>query len=74
MSKRNTQHVSSKIRFTEREGEVVRFLIRGKSNNQIALELEISPRAVEQHLTHIYEKIGVSSRAEAIIKLIHMLE
>lgn len=65
---------SFQLQFTQRELEVIRFLICGKSNEQIALQLNICTRAVEHHLTHIYEKLGVSSRAEAIIKLIHMPE
>jgi cytochrome c biogenesis protein CcdA len=46
----------------------------GKSNSQIALQLGVSTRAVELHLTRIYEKLGVSSRAEAIVKLVRLFE
>lgn len=60
--------------FSDREMEVARLLVEGKSNGQIALQLGVSTRAIEHHLTHIYKKLGVSSRAEAIIKLIHLLE
>lgn len=45
-----------------------------KNNSHIALQLGVSTCAVELHLTHIYEKLGVSSRAEAIVKLIHLFE
>ena len=55
--------------FSEREHEVVGFLIQGKSNKQIAFELGISTRTVEFHLSNIYTKLGVNSRAEAILKL-----
>lgn len=60
--------------FTEKELQVIRMLLDGKSNNQIALQLGVSARAVEHHLTHIYENLEVSSRAEAIVKLIHLFE
>ncbi|GAB4462856.1 MAG: hypothetical protein Kow0070_22410 [Anaerolineales bacterium] len=60
--------------FTEKELQVIQMLLEGQSNSQIALELKITARAVEQHLTHIYEKLGVSSRVEAIIKLIRLFE
>ena len=60
--------------FTEKELEVIQPLLDGKSNQQIALQLGVSTRAVEHHLTHIYEKLGVCSRTEAIIKLIHLFE
>ncbi|MBI2759589.1 MAG: helix-turn-helix transcriptional regulator [Chloroflexi bacterium] len=64
----------SKLQFTERELAVARVLIMGKSNQQIALQLDISSRAVEYHLTHIYEKLKISSRTQAIIELINMFK
>ena len=48
---------------------MIALLLQGKSNKQIALELGISSRTVEFHLCHIYEKLGVVSRTEAIIKI-----
>ncbi len=61
-----------KIEFTDHERRVIRLLLKGKSNRQIAFQLHVSTRAIEQHLTHIYEKLGVSSRTEAVIKLMLM--
>ena len=55
--------------FSEREKDVAKLLLQGKGNKQIALELEISSRTVEFHLSNIYAKLGVNSRAEAILKL-----
>lgn len=46
-----------------REFEVLRLLVRGWSNKQIARELTISPRTVQHHTIHIYAKTGVQSRA-----------
>ena len=60
--------------FTDKELEVIWLLLEGKSTRQMALQLGISTRAVEYHLTHIYEKLGVNSRTEAVIKLIHLFE
>lgn len=62
--------------FSEREKEVLKLLLQGKSNKQIALELGISNRTVEFHLGNIYVKFGVTSRAETIVKLSesHLLE
>jgi DNA-binding NarL/FixJ family response regulator len=62
------------IKFTEKVSQVIRLLLEGKSNKQIASQLGISTRAVEHHLTHVYEKLGVCSRTEAIIKLISLFE
>ncbi len=50
-----------------REIEVLRLLATGRSNREIAETLFLSIRTVERHLTNIYIKIGVHSRAEAIV-------
>ncbi len=55
--------------FSEREREVIKLLVQGKSNKQIALQLKISNRTVEFHLSNIYSKLGVSSRTEAVLLL-----
>jgi len=51
---------------TAREREVLNLLARGNSNREIAEELVITNKTVKNHLSRIYEKIGVHSRAEAI--------
>lgn len=60
--------------FAERELRVIQLLLEGKSNRLIASQLGLSTRAVEIHLTHIYEKLGVCCRTEAVIKLIRLRE
>jgi predicted ATPase/class 3 adenylate cyclase/DNA-binding CsgD family transcriptional regulator len=50
---------------TAREVEVLRVVAEGLTNEQVAERLVISPRTVDTHLTSIYSKIGVSSRAAA---------
>lgn len=55
--------------FSEREKEVVALLLQGKSNKQIALELHIAQSTVEYHLKNIYQKLEVSSRTEAVLRL-----
>ncbi len=50
---------------TAREVEVLRLLARGMTDAQIAEQLVISPRTVNNHLTSIYQKIQVSSRSAA---------
>ena len=55
--------------FSEREMQVIDEIMLGKSNKQIATDLHISVRTVEFHNRNIYEKLGVASRAEAILKL-----
>src|SRR4051794_23508235 len=48
---------------TERELEVLRRLVAGRTKRQIAAELVISPSTVHTHTVHIYGKCGVSTRA-----------
>jgi HD-GYP domain-containing protein (c-di-GMP phosphodiesterase class II)/DNA-binding CsgD family transcriptional regulator len=48
---------------TEREMEILRLLIIGRSKREIAAELVISPSTVHTHTVHIYAKCGVSTRA-----------
>jgi HD-GYP domain-containing protein (c-di-GMP phosphodiesterase class II) len=50
-----------------REVEVVRLVARGLSRREIAEHLAISPRTADHHIRHIYNKIGVSTRAGATL-------
>jgi DNA-binding NarL/FixJ family response regulator len=52
---------------TERELQVLKLAARGMSNREISLELTISVRTVQTHLTNIFNKMGVGSRTEAVI-------
>ena len=53
-------------KLTAREQEVVRLVARGRSNKFIARQLGISPRTVEGHLNHVFEKVGSTSRTELV--------
>ena len=50
---------------TPRELEVLQYLVTGKSDGEIADALFISRRTAATHVRHIYDKLGVSSRAQA---------
>src|SRR6266702_735004 len=50
---------------TAREVDVLRLVAQGLSDAQVAEKLVISPRTVNSHLTSIYNKLGVDSRAAA---------
>ena len=52
---------------TERELEVLLVLVRGESNQAIADDLGISPRTVGHHIQHVYDKVGVRTRAAATL-------
>jgi DNA-binding CsgD family transcriptional regulator len=57
------------VQFSGRESEIIRLLLQGQSNKQIALGLSVSVRTVEFHLSNIYAKLDVTSRTEAAVKL-----
>jgi HD-GYP domain-containing protein (c-di-GMP phosphodiesterase class II) len=52
---------------SEREIEVLRLMVHGLTNKQIAARLYLSPKTVGHHVEHIYNKIGVTSRAAAAL-------
>jgi DNA-binding NarL/FixJ family response regulator len=52
---------------TDRQLTVLHLLVDGKPNKQIAYELGISPITVKAHVTAILRKLGVQSRAQAIV-------
>jgi HD-GYP domain-containing protein (c-di-GMP phosphodiesterase class II) len=52
---------------TEREVEVLRLLAHGSSDKRIAADLGITAKTVAHHVQHVYDKIGVRSRAGAAL-------
>jgi DNA-binding NarL/FixJ family response regulator len=56
---------SKELGLTGREGEVLSWLSKGKSNRDIAQILGLSPRTVDKHLEQIYAKLGVENRTAA---------
>jgi DNA-binding NarL/FixJ family response regulator len=52
---------------TEREFGVLKLLVDGLHNKQVARHLGISLRTVERHCDNIYDKLGVGSRTEAVV-------
>ena len=51
---------------TEREVEVLELLARGLGNREMARELLVSEATVKSHLSHVYAKLGVDTRAGAV--------
>ena len=56
----------TRVHLTPRELTALRLMADGKSNKEIAGELGISDRTVKTHLGHLFEKLGVTSRTEAV--------
>jgi DNA-binding NarL/FixJ family response regulator len=59
-------HVSAEPALTNRERQVLGLLADGLGNKQIAARLGISTNTVKTHLELLFDKLGVSSRTEAV--------
>jgi len=66
--RRSSKQPKSDVRLTTREEEVLILLSKGYSNKEIASQLAIGAETVGSHLKHIYEKMHVRSRAEAVAR------
>lgn len=64
---RRTQRAKAE-NLTAREEEVLRLLSAGLFNKELAKKLAISTATLHTHLTHIYAKLHVRSRTEAVIR------
>ena len=62
------------LRLTSREAEVFGCLLKGRSNDEIAEDLIVTPWTVHKHLEHIYRKLGVQSRTAAIARVFDTLQ
>lgn len=52
---------------TERQGQVLELMAKGKSNRDIALQLGLSEGTVKIHVTGVFKALGVSSRTQALV-------
>jgi DNA-binding NarL/FixJ family response regulator len=52
---------------TAREEDILHFLTEGLSNRDIATTLKLSEHTIKNHLFHVFDKLGVSSRMEAVV-------
>ena len=57
---------------TPREREVLSWLAAGKTDKDIGEILGMSPRTVQKHLQHIYDKLGVETRTAAVVRAMEM--
>ena len=55
---------------TARESEVLKWVAAGKTDRDIALLLQCSPRTVHKHLQRVYTKLGVETRTAAVMRVL----
>jgi len=67
VTRRALNRATDSTPLTSRELDVLRAAARGLPNKHIALELGMSSRTVQTHLTRIFAKLGVASRTEAVL-------
>ena len=58
---------AASAKLTAREAEILERLAQGLDNAQIAAHLDLSEKTVRNHITHIFDKIGVENRGKAIL-------
>ncbi|MDE2179681.1 MAG: helix-turn-helix transcriptional regulator [candidate division NC10 bacterium] len=61
-----------RLGLTHREGVVLAWVTDGKTNAEIGLILDRSPRTVQKHLEHIFEKLGVATRTAAAVRALNL--
>lgn len=62
----NLTNLRGELGLTAREAEVLMWISRGKTNRDIGQILDNSPRTINKHLEHIFEKLGVTTRSAAV--------
>lgn len=66
------QSAAEKLGLTERERDVLRLIVQGRNNSEIAAELYVSEATVKTHINHIFAKLGARDRVHAVV-LAHQL-
>ncbi|MCK5831679.1 MAG: response regulator transcription factor [Methylococcales bacterium] len=66
----NLTSLKKSFGLTARETEVLMWVSRGKTNKEVGLILDTSPRTINKHLEHIFEKLGVPTRTAAVAKVL----
>ncbi|MGI1677121.1 MAG: response regulator [Cellvibrionaceae bacterium] len=70
---KNREKLQKEFNVTRREAEVLIWLSKGKSNQDIAQILSLSPRTVNKHLEQVYKKLGVENRTSAASASLQLL-
>ena len=62
--------VDTTLNFLEMEKEVLKLIVEGFSNNEIAKEIVVSPNTAKAHVGNILNKLAVTDRVQAAVKAI----
>ena len=57
---------------TDREQRVMDLLIEGKSNIEVAAELQVSVNTIKTHLRHVFRKLDVDNRTQASVRYLNI--
>lgn len=66
----NTINTPLNVSLTKRENEVLKHLVEGLNNSEIASKLNITVHTVKAHIHNIYTKLSVQGRIEAVVKAV----
>ena len=61
--------LKERYNLSPREIEVIELVVQGKSNQEAADKLFVVEKTVKFHLTNVYKKMGIKSRAQLIVKV-----
>ena len=61
---------NKEVKLTSRELDVLKLLIKGKNNTEIAKELVVSKYTIKAHVANILQKLNVNDRVQAVVKAI----
>jgi DNA-binding CsgD family transcriptional regulator len=65
-SRINMEKALARLEITPREGEIIRLVLLGKTNAEIAAELFISLKTVKHHIYNVYQKLRVKNRVQLV--------
>lgn len=58
---------AAELGLTDREQDVLRLVVQGRNNSEIASELFVSEATVKTHINHLFSKLGARDRAHAVV-------